>query len=268
MPHSSYYWPLWLAKSLNPKFQEDNRLFNRAQLYLWQALNIYDDLIDGDNPRADLMEANHNFRKFLNIIYSAGLPLNFIKASDRIITAWENSARQEKTGNRLKIKNGLLILANDLPKLNPQDGWLKSGPLALAPIALAIKTGILSDTKKINSAFEFFKFALSAKQMADDAFDWFDDLKSGAINQVNLLLLKEARNRNLELNFKTQPEVIYLLFAEAAGPQSARIIISLCQKAKKEAKKLQISRNSILINKLITPLFSASEKVLNFEKML
>lgn len=268
MPNNAYQWPTWLINSLTNKYKNPNRKFNYAQNYLWQALNIYDDLIDGDNPQADMMEANHSFRKFLNVIYSAGLPPLFIAEANKTITAWENISRQERLNPRLKINDGLLPKSLKLPDLKPEKNYQKSAPLAIAPIALAIKTGLLKTSLEIKYAFKFFKFALSAKQLADDASDWLDDLQEGIINPVNLLVLRAAKNKKIRLNLQTKPEIAYLLFADSAGPQTAKTIIYLGKKAKQAASKLNISENSPLVHNLVSPLVKAAEKVLNFQKML
>lgn len=265
----AYYWPRWLTKSLSPDCQKQQKIFCQAQSALWQALNIYDDIIDGDNPRADLMMANNNFRKFLNVLYTSNLPVYFINQANNIISVWEKINRQEWRSAKLIIKNGEIKIPQYLPSATVFNlGYQKSLPLAILPIASAIKLNLITNHRKFKIALNFFKYALAAKQLADDASDWLADLENGILNPVNLLVLKAAKNKRIKLNLKTSPEIIYLLFSEKAGPQTAKNILSLCKKAEKEALKLNINDGAPLIKLLILPLSKSAQKVLNFQNLL
>lgn len=265
----AYYWPIWLAQSLNPGRQNYPKIFCQAQSNLWQALNIYDDIIDDDNPQADLMEANNNFRKFLKTLYNSNLPAYFIDQADNIINAWEKINRQEWQSLKLIIKNGEIKIPKYLPSASVfKLGYRKSLPLAIAPIANAIKLNLISDRREFKIALNFFKYALAAKQLADDASDWLVDLENGILNPVNLLILKTAKNKIIKLNLKTNPKIVYLLFADNAGPQTAKNILSLCKKAEKEAFKLGIKNTAPLTKFLIQPLSKSAQKVLNFQNLL
>ncbi|QQG52542.1 MAG: hypothetical protein HY931_04475 [Candidatus Falkowbacteria bacterium] len=265
----AYYWPIWLAQSLNPNYQNRQKIFCRAQSSLWRALNIYDDIIDNDNPQADLMSANNSFRNFLKVLYNSNLAGDFINESDNIIAAWEKVNRREWQSSKLNIKNGIIKIPKYLPQTGTFNiGYRKSLPLAILPIASAIKSSLINGSKEFKIAFNFFRYALAARQLADDASDWLADLERGLINPVNLLVLRAAKNKKIKLNLKTKPEITYLLFANNAGPQTAKNILNLCNKAKQEALKLKIKDNAPLIKFLINPLSSAAQKSLNFQNLL
>jgi hypothetical protein len=265
----AYYWPGWLTKSIDQNFQVSEKQFSKGQLALWRALNIYDDIIDGDNYRADLMSANHDFRKFLAVLYNSNLPPYFIKQADKIITIWEKINRQEQQVSKLIIKNGAIKIPKNLTLTSTADsGYQKSLLLAILPIASTLQLRLISKPQEVKYLFNFFRYALAAKQLADDASDWLSDLKNGQLNPVNYLVLEATKKRKIKLNLKSRPEVIYLLFADSAGPKTAKKIINLCQRAKKEASQLKIKDNSPIIKFLICPLMSTAQKVLNFKNML
>ena len=265
----AYYWPDWLTKSLNEDCLRLEKQFSKGQLALWRALNIYDDIIDGDNYQADLMSANHDFRKFLAVVYNSDLPPYFIKQADKIMTIWEKINRQEQQASKLIIKNGAIKIPKNLTLTSTANsGYQKSLLLAILPIAGAIKLKQINRPREVASLFNFFKYALAAKQLADDASDWLSDLKNGRLNPVNYLVLEAANYRKIKLNLKSRPEIIYLLFADSAGPKTAKRILNLCRRAKKEASRLKIEDNAPIINFLIRPLTLAAEKVLNFKNLL
>ncbi len=265
----AYYWPIWLIESLRPNCQNQQKTFCQTQSVLWQALNIYDDIIDGDNPRADLMRANNNFRKFLKVLYTSNLPVYFIDQADNIINTWEKINRQEWQSAKLLIKNGGIKIPQHLPSAETYNlGYKKSLLLAIMPIISALKLNLISSRRELKIAFNFFKYALAAKQLADDASDWLVDLENGILNPVNLLVLKAAKNKKIKLNLKTKPEIAYLLFANNAGPQTAKNILNLCKKAEKEALKLGIKNTMPLTKFLIQPLSKSAQKVLNFQNLL
>jgi hypothetical protein len=265
----AYYWPSWLAQSFNNSDQNPEPKFSQGQLALWRALNIYDDLIDGDNSQADLMSANHDFRKFLGALYNSNLPPDFIEQADKIITIWEKINRQEQQAPKLIIKNGAIKIPKNLTLKNSANlGYQKSLPLAVLPIAGALKLKLVNSPQEVKYLFNFFKYALAAKQLADDASDWLSDLKNGKLNPVNCLVLGAANSRKIEINLKSRPEIAYLLFAENAGPKTAKNILDLCHHATREALRLKIKDNSPIIKSLIRPLRLAAEKVLNFQNLL
>lgn len=270
MPHEkAYYWPSWLARSLGKNCQSLEKKFSKGQLALWRALNIYDDIIDGDNYQTDLMSANHDFRKFLAVVYNSNLPPYFIKQADKIITIWEKINRQEQQAPKLIIKNGAIKIPKKLIITSTANlGYQKSLPLAILPIAGILKSKLINSPQEIKHLFNFFKYALSAKQLSDDASDWLSDLKNGQLNPVNYLVLEAAKCQKIKLNLKSRPEVVYLLFAENAGPKTAKKIINLCRRAAKEASQLKIKDSDPIIKFLIYPLMSAAQKVLNFKNLL
>jgi len=268
-----YSWPKWTAQLLSAEQQKkvsqaDIAKLNKAQILIWQALNIYDDFFDGEGKKEDLPIANSYSRVFIQTFYNLELSNNFYLLLDCLFANIDKTNRQEILQNKLKIDNGSIIIPKKLPDFSkPENLSKKSLVLALAPLAimdLASQTKIKTSAVNNNSNYllNFFKYALSAKQLSDDAKDWLDDLKNGQINSVNILILKEAQKKKIELNLN-KPQKLYLLFLGQAALPSGQKISELCAKARTEIKKITLS-NDKLTQKIIKPLESAANKAKRF----
>ncbi len=77
-----YFWPEWFAAELDAGEKKKIKpklilKLNRANLYLWRALNIYDDFLDGAGQAMRLPLANRYYRRFLEIYYRLNLKTDF-----------------------------------------------------------------------------------------------------------------------------------------------------------------------------------------------
>ena len=213
-----YFWPEWLSVAPGPK---KNKLItpalikklNQGQIYLWRALNIYDDFLDGEGVTEKLPLANIYLRQYLELYYRLNLPRNFYRQFNQILVAMERANQKEVRRPRLKIIKGRFYSPRSLPPFKNLTALSKKSlALALGPLAIMY----LQDEKdelKIKKILNFFRLALAAKQLADDAQDWLEDLNQGKITAANALVLKAARQQKLYLNWEEKPEIFYLLFA-------------------------------------------------------
>ncbi|MFA6514353.1 MAG: hypothetical protein WCT50_03660 [Patescibacteria group bacterium] len=267
----TYYWPTWLFDSFNSSLKDETQkcLFGQAQTHLWRALNIYDDFLDNEGEPKELSSANYHFRSFLKIIYTAKLPKYFYLWAENKLLILEKANKLEVSTRITLINEGIITIPKSLPHFNNLTKLSeKSLALAIAPVALLIKNGIIKENKELKIINDFFKYGLAAKQLSDDASDWLEDLKNNTITAVNVLILKEAKNKKIKLNINRRPEILYLLFIEAVAGKTCYNILNLCAKAKKEAAKLGLENQAPIILKLIKPLETAAQKALNFKKML
>lgn len=265
-----YFWPQWFAAAwpIQPKRRLPARLIkklNRANLYLWRALNFYDDFLDGRGRPTNLPRANSAYRHFLEIYYRLNLSPNFYKLFDRIISDLDKANRQEVQNQRGQIVNGKIILnvPADFSKLI--DLSRKSLALGLGPLAILSALGETSD--KINQTLNFFRSALAAKQLADDAKDWFEDLKNGHLTAANFLVLKAARKRGLTLDLKQKPEIAYLLFAREASPTLSKNLQLLCRLSRQAADQIPLPPEARLIKEIIGPLETGLKETEHFRSL-
>jgi hypothetical protein len=255
-----YFWPQWLADSLptqTKKLIPKNviRKLGRANTCLWRALNIYDDFLDGCGRPSQLPVANRYYRQYFTIYYNLKLPLNFYQLMSTIMDDLDLANREEVLYQNFPIHNGRLIL----PALWPEFKDLrnlsrKSLALSLSPIAILFILNPKINQIKIQKALTFFRYALAAKQLADDAKDWLDDLKKGTITAANLPLLKAAKKRGVVLNLDKHPEIAYLLFANDVSQLVSAQLAKLCRQAELAAKQINISSQSCLVKNIIGPL--------------
>jgi hypothetical protein len=264
-----YYWPAWFSKLLSKteqaKIKKILPKLQIAQIFLWDALNIYDDFLDGAGKPAELPKANNYFRHYLEINYQLNLSSDYYKLFDKILGNLEEANIKEVSAQKLKIKDGLITIPKKLPNWkNVEHLSDKSLALSLSALALLFSLGYKTSDKKIKASLNFFKCALAAKQLADDSYDWLEDLKNGSITTANTPILKAAKRQKIKLNFKNEPEILYLLFAQESSPILIAEIENLCKMARKEMKKINNQPNNILLAKLIFPLEKSCQESKDF----
>ncbi|MFA4999921.1 MAG: hypothetical protein WC545_00980 [Patescibacteria group bacterium] len=266
-----YFWPEWFAAGLNAsekkKINPELILkLNRANLYLWRALNIYDDFLDGTGQAARLPIANRYYRHFLESYYRLNLKSDFYRLLNKILNDLDAANRAEAALEKIKTKNGKIIIPSRLPLFEPLSLSRKSLALGLGPIALLSTLGYPAKSEKIKNTLKFFRAALAAKQLADDAADWFEDLKNGALSAANVLVLRAAKRDGLTLKPESEPEILYLLFATKASGKLAADISRLCRRARALADTIGLRTNNRLLREIILPLEDAIKESERFRK--
>lgn len=254
----TYYWPLWFSRLLDEseqkKIEKILPKIQTAQIYLWQALNIYDDFLDGEGKPEALPAANKFFRHYLEIFYQFNLPPDYYRLFNIIFDNLDKANIKEASGIKLKIKNGLVTIPKNLPEWsNSQKLSDKSLALSLSALALLSFLGYKISDKKSRATVNFFRYSLAAKQLADDSYDWLDDLKNSRLTIANAPILKAAQKQKIRLNLN-KPEIMYLLFAQESSPIIIKEMKNLCRLAKKEMARITKKTNNILLSELILPL--------------
>jgi len=268
-----YFWPAWFlasqpsaeGKKIHPAILKK---LSQGQIYLWRALNIYDDFLDGAGEPHRLPLANAYYRRWLEIHYRLNLPADYYCLFNAVISDLDAANREETSASRLKIAGERIFLPTKPPAFrNLTDLSRKSLTLALGPIALLELTGHKAGSREIKAALDFWRTALAAKQLADDARDWLADLKNGALTAVNILILRAAKKRRLILNFNDQT-TLNLLFANFAAALSAKQIKALCARARRAGAKINLGARSQLIKEIICPLENAVAETERFRRLL
>lgn len=276
-----YYWPAWLlAAQMGGKNKQIKSALKKikpalvaklgqSQIYLWRAFNIYDDFLDNAGQPAKLSLANAYFRRYCEIYYRLNLSEDFYRLFNKIFTDLEKANEEEAVQPRLKIINGQIFLPRSWPIFKDlTDLSRKSLALALGPLAINWLRKKRPDHKRNLATLNFFRFALAAKQLSDDARDWREDLENGVITAVNILILKKARQKRLSLNLEQRPEIIYRLFITEASVKITGQIKNLCRRASQEAKKVGWPTNCSLIREIIKPLEAAVAESEKFRSLL
>jgi len=267
-------WPKWFSESLPAQENKKinialNKTLGQANKFLWDALNIYDDFLDEEGKPENLPKANRYYRHFLRIYYSLSLNRDFYILFEKILSDLDKANGEEALQKKLKIKNGIILMPKSIP-CYPDLLSLsrKSLALCLGPIAILSQLGHRINRKGIGLTIRFFQLLLAAKQLSDDSRDWLEDLKRGQITPVVVLLINEAKKRNIILDLKHQPEIANILFAAEVSQTISTDITMLCNKARLEAKKIELKASSKLISKIILPLEKAVGRAAEFRKMI
>ncbi len=264
-----YYWPLWFSRVLSTKEQKKIKgvlpKIQNAQLMLWQALNIYDDFYDDEGVSSKLPQANKLMRNWLKIHYELHLPNDYYKLLNKLSDALDKSNQAEILSPKLAIKNKIVIIPQKLEEQKRASSLSsKSMTLALGQMALLAHLGYKMNSPKARATLDFFKYALSAKQLADDSYDWFEDLNKGLITLATRPIILAAKNKHLKINLKKSSALSFELFSEFASPQIIKKLNDLLRVARLKMSEINDTKNNSLIKRLILPLEAACEKAESF----
>ncbi|MEI6529406.1 MAG: hypothetical protein WCN88_03350 [Candidatus Falkowbacteria bacterium] len=264
-----FYWPLWLSKLLSKKEQIKVKKIlpklQRAQIFLWRALNIYDDIYDDEGGRLDLPMANKYFRKYLEIVYRLNLSPNYYSSLEKTFNNLDRANSNELLQKRLKIKNGIINIASKIPPRNKLKNLSnKSLALAFAPLALFDYLSFEKHRVRTRAALNFFRYALAAKQLADDSQNWLEDLKNGLITNANRPIVMAARKKRLKLKLSKSPLILNLLYAQIAAPIIISDLKRLCALAETNLSRIKHKPKNMLINRLIKPIKDSTLKAEKF----
>lgn len=265
-----YYWPLWFSLLLP---NDEQKILSKilpkiqtAQLYLWRALNIYDDLIDGDcQAKQKLITANSYYRRFLNIHFSLGLKNEYYKLLNNLLTIWESANRKE-IARRQKSwsdqNNDLKKSADSLTYLADKSLVLASGPLALL---FYLNYNLRSPI--VTASLNFWRSYLSAKQLSDDSRDWHEDLENNILTFANAPMAAQLGFKDIRLNSKSGHPEMDIIFIRRAAPLIINNLKVLGKQARAALKKINSAESPLILNKLIIPLEEAAGKSENFLKL-
>ncbi len=265
-----YFWPPWFADALsNTKRQKiAPRLIKnlqKANLFLWRALNIYDDFLDQSGINSKLPVANGYYRRYLEIYYRLNLPEDFYRLFNRTMAHLDRANERETKENHFSISNGRVPSAIICPAFDNLTVLAdKSLALGLGPIAILYHLDPEKAKTAVPDILSFFRYALAAKQLADDARDWFSDLKNGIITPANLTVLQAAQEKKLPLDLNKEPITAYLLFSQKAAEKIVASLSRLCQQTRNAAKKAELRPGCQLIEEIIGPIEKGVTEVAQF----
>lgn len=259
-----YYWPLWFSYLFSKS--EQKRLIKilpkiqTAQIFLWRALNIYDDLLDGDcEPNEKLITANNYYYRFLSTHFELKLCPEYYKLLNKLILLWESSNRKEIKNRKLSLTKQTKISVNALAN--------KSLVLAAGPLALIFYLNYNSRSLTTKSALKFWLYFLSAKQLSDDSRDWEGDLKNNILTFANAPIAIQLNEIGRGLKIEKDDVMLNAIFIQKAALNIISNLKDLTSQAKMSIKKINGHKSPLIINKLILPLEEATCKSENFLKL-
>jgi hypothetical protein len=219
------------------------------------AYTTYDDILDGDADITALPAANLALREVQRIItHVFGLHSkeeSFCRALlDRIdaANAWEVAQC------RLKKTAGGFTISSSLPDF--KKSWTLSDRSighAIPAIGVLFLTGYSPASREVKATLAFFEAYIAARQLNDDAHDWFEDLSKGRVNAASARLLARFRKRRLLVRpLHDRKELETIFWREEIGPLT-RSIERHARNARKALKAIPVTNPSYFEN-LLAPL--------------
>lgn len=270
-----YFWPQWLAASWPPAKKPNRPIsgrtlthLSRAGSQLWRAINIYDDIRDGSADALKLPEANRYYRLALKTYYQLKLSADFYHLMDKLFKALERAEAEEmrsKSQWQTRRDNDQSFIRQlQQPLLSLAD---KSLPLALSPLALVDLISSHNSLPNLNNWTEFFRPALAAKQLSDDARDWAEDLANSHLTVPLVLMMKEVGDQRLGPLKNLDQKQAACLFSGQPAQELGMRLSRLCQAAKDQGEKIGLRKNSILIDNIIGPIERQVARAESFRKI-
>lgn len=259
----AYFWPRWFADSLNATERQkvSNETIDklcRANLFLWRALNIYDDFLDGEGAARNLPTANGYYRRFLEAYYRLHLSSEFYRLFQLTLEDLDKANREEAIANDIATDNERSWHSHRLPRFDGLSSLSrKSLPLGLGAAAIMDIIDCRKSRMKMAGALEIFRYALAAKQLSDDSCDWLEDLEAGRITPANAWVLEAAERKAPRTDIGSYRETLYTSFIDTTAPKICAALRHLCSKARMSAAVIGLSADSPLLSGLIAPMEAA-----------
>ncbi len=164
-------WPLKILEDISVPatvlIKKYAQRLGAAALYFWTAANLQDDLSDSDQaPKEYLPLANACWQAAWHLSFTSPSPLNL-----KISRHWQKNLLLVEAANFQELKNPQLIPTKKLAPAG-KSAFLLAGPILL----LACLNWTPKDQQKFNLAG---RYALAAKQLADDVYDYREDWQAG-----------------------------------------------------------------------------------------
>lgn len=239
--------PLIVLYSLDEKLRKkiSNKITYKLgliNLLGWCAYTIFDNIIDKDCSQDALPLANIFYSELETALNT--LPIDnktgFFEFKNRKIKDinignwWEQK--------HLTLDNKRLFEVNEF---NYEYLANKSIGHAISSVAILCYLGYSVKSKEVIKLMEFFKYFIIARQMNDDAHDYYEDLEKGQINSAGFELIKYLRNQNGDVLEKLKDrEKIKIIFWQRIIPNYCKKLIAYANKGAKA-----IESNQVLVNK-------------------
>lgn len=168
-----------------------------ANLHGWLAYKIFDDMLDNEGDPKFIPVANVSARKVAEI-YERKLSSHY-HLFEKMMDAMEKANAWERMFTYFPEESFLGEKA-ELPDYNSYEVLAgKSLPHCLGAVAVLVhpknKMSKVALDKEISSVVHFFHHYIIARQLNDDAHDWWSDMKRGFVNSSGTLVLDTFRKQ-------------------------------------------------------------------------
>lgn len=241
-------------KAFSPLSKADKKSWKQANLKLWGSYTIYDHIMDGGASLAELPIAN------LLLFESAKVLGGKSKLADKAFLIMEiaNQTEFSRVSELKKNPNYWQTLDGD--------SLLKKGHQK--SLGLYISVFLFLESRDINSIeqkkfWDFFVLFLNCRQLADDLYDWRDDLKNNIPTAVTVSLMKKFKNKKDNLS-DLEIEIFQNIY-----PHFHNYLIETLALAITKAKKISVlEKNNFLVSWAKKSLQEEEKRWQDYQKLL
>ena len=208
-----------------------------ANMCGWIAYTIFDDILD-NQIGSELLPIAESLSRRMYDLYFSLLP----SQKDRsfimeIFDRADESYFLEKKFCHLALINNQISLKNFEP-YNDHDFVRQKSMGCSVNIIIAL---LLINIPPRNT-LDFFRKFLSARQLSDDAADWFDDLKSGIQTEPTCMILSTwKKSGKLFVDLDIDKPKLEVMFWQTIAPQITKQILNITNSARKSLAKMKNS---------------------------
>lgn len=189
-----------------------------ANLYGWIGYTVYDAVMDGDSSHKQLPIAHAAIRLALRCFYQLPVQPLFTHTLHATITAMDQANSWELANCQFAANSQTLTFAH-LPRYG------KGAVLAQRSFAHALGPLYIATNNRVGSAaLSGLKTALThyliARQIADDLYDWRDDIIKGRASYVVTAALRSLR---VQPGTHDLPTLLVRMQQQLQGPLGARL---------------------------------------------
>ncbi len=231
----------------------------------WMAYDIYDDFLDLEGEVSKLSVANFCLRELTKIYVSLlGNKYTFFK---QVMDKLDGANVWEVESCRVNLTSGSFQIHDRLPKYNNLDNLSnRSLGHAMGPVAVLLRLGYGEDSVEVKGVMDFFRNYLAARQLNDDAHDWWEDLQKGMLNSTSVLVLEKFGGR--EVNFERDGDRLKQIFWYEVIPGIAQRVFGHLDKATEIITGLEIIEKPDKLLEMLRPLRIAAQKALDQSKQV
>jgi hypothetical protein len=222
-----------------------------AGLYGWFAYTVYDEYLDREGNPFLLPAANMALRE-LTGLYKEILPeQKDYKFFSEILDSQDAANTWEQQYCRVMVSDGVVNLSKKFPSYGNLSMLAdRSMGHALGPAACLFFLGFSTESQELKHCVDFFRHYIIAKQLNDDAHDWWKDLEHGCINSVAVKILEKYNKRKIHL--VADKAELQNLFWQSTSSEVVRAIFYHTRRARLAAKKLTAVSDLFLFEQLLS----------------
>ncbi|MFA5024785.1 MAG: hypothetical protein WC523_07615 [Patescibacteria group bacterium] len=215
-----------------------------ANLFLWLAYTIYDNIIDGDESPDSLPLANFAAREFVTRLNRQKTSREYQFFFKKIMAKMDYSQIWERKYGRFNHHKDFILSAPIRNYQKPAALYAKSLAHCLGPMLILDQLKCPPESESGKNVLSFFKYYLSVRQLQDDIYDLEIDYQKGIITSANIRLIKNKISRDQLTDYFLQKEL----------PRLQAKIINYQQTAERHLNAATVIRYPDYLKQFLSPL--------------